>query len=421
MTVLKPNLPCCLLLLTAQLAIAKTNEPVVEIPTVAPEAVGMSSAKLEAVDRVMQGYVDDGEMVGGIAMIARRGKICFFEDYGMADRESGKAMNKDSILRFYSMTKAITTAAALMLHDEGKLDVNDPVSKYLPELSEAQVATDEGLQRAKNEMSVADLMRHTSGLTYGGSANREHNRLFKEHDPNKRDITLAEMAKRLKHVPLAFEPATRWEYGISTDVLGRVVEAAAGQPLDEFLSQRLFEPLGMRDTGFHVPEEKRGRFAACYAPKEGGFEAMPEEHEKFLSPPVFKSGGGGLVSTARDYMRFLLMIERGGELNGQRYLEPGTVALMTNNQLPEEAGWVRFGAEQRDGVGFSYGFSVVEKPSKWDPAAVVGEYGWGGAASTHYWVSPKDELVVITLEQVRPYRKLTEEGLKQLIYDAILD
>jgi len=421
MTLSKRSLPCCLLLFAAQLAFAKTNETAIEIPTAAPEAVGMSSAKLESLDRTMQGYVDSGQMVGGIAMIARRGKICFFEDYGMADRESGTAMNKDSILRFYSMTKAITTAAALMLHDEGKLDVNDPVSKYLPELNDLQVATDDGVKPAENIMTVADLMRHTSGLTYGGSANREHNRLFKEHDPNNRDITLAEMAKRLQKVPLAFEPSTRWEYGISTDVLGRVVEAAAGQSLDEFLSQRLFEPLDMRDTGFSVPAEKLSRFAACYAPKEGSFEVMPEEHDKYLTAPAFKSGGGGLVSTARDYMRFLMMIERGGELNGRRYLKPETVALMTSNQLPEEAGWVRFGAEERDGVGFSYGFSVIEKPSQWDPAARIGEYGWGGAASTHYWVSPEDELVVITLEQVRPYRTLTESGVKQLIYDAILE
>lgn len=407
----------------SQLAAADATETVTEIPVVQPESVGMSSAKLAVVDRQMQSYVDEGEMVGGIAIIARRGKICFFEDYGMADRENAIAMSKDSILRFYSMTKAITTAAALMLYDDGKLDLQAPVHKYLPELEGIEVAIGEGEVRpAKQPMTVADLMRHTSGLTYGwGDGIRD--RLIKKHDPTNRDITLAEMPARLKHIPLAFDPGARWQYGISTDVLGRVVEVASGSTLDEFLLQRLFEPLGMHDTGFWVSHLKASRLVACYAPTKYGFEKIPEEEEtdKYLTPPAFKSGGGGLVSTARDYLRFLMMIERGGKMDGRRYLKPETVNLMTSNQTPAEAGWVRFGEEERDGTGFGFGFSVVEKKSDWDSAARVGEYGWGGAASTHYWVSPKDELIVITLEQVRPYRKLTEEGVKHLIYDAIIE
>lgn len=398
---------------------------VAELPMATPEAVGMSSDKLAAVDQIMQGYVDDGKMMGGIVMIARKGKVCFFEDYGLADREEGRAMNKDSILRFYSMTKAITTTAALMLHDAGKLNVNDPVSKYVPELGDLKVIPADGaddesaLTRAKNPMTIADLMRHTSGLTYGGSDNALHNRLFKEHDPISRDITLAEMPARLKNVPLRFEPSSAWEYGISTDVLGLVVEVAAGQPFDDYLSSQLFEPLDMRDTGFHVPAEKQSRFAACYKPTEEGFDRMDAEDEKYRAAPAFKSGGGGLVSTARDYMRFLMMIERGGELHGRRYLQPETLKLMTTNQTPSEAGWVRFGGEDRVGVGFGFGFNVRDKMSDWDPGGRVGEYGWGGAASTHYWISPNDELIVIALEQIKPYRWLTEFGLKKPIYDAI--
>lgn len=427
----------CILLPTQLPVIAQQTA---EIPIATPEDVGMSTQKLQVVDKAMQSLVDDGKMIGGIAMIARKGKICFFEDYGLANREAGQAMRKDSILRFYSMTKAITTTAILMLSDEGKLDVNDPVSKYLPELSELTVISGEGTAPSKNAMTLADLLRHTSGLTYGYSKNKLHNELFKKHAPTDKKITLAEMPARLKQVPLNFEPSTAWEYGISIDVLGRVIEVVSGKTLEQFLDERLFTPLDMPDTGFHVPKDKAGRFATCYRtpekekknePKDdtgkqtfdykAGFALMPKENTEYLTPPAFQSGGGGLVSTARDYMRFLMMIERGGELNGRRYLKPETVKLMTTNQTPPAAGWVRFGDETRVGVGFSFGFSVRDKMSDWDPASRVGEYGWGGAASTHYWISPKDELIVITLEQVRPYRWLTEFEVKKQIYDAIVE
>lgn len=392
-----------------------------EIPTASPESVGMSSARLAVVDKTMQGYVDSGEMIGGIVLIARKGKICFFEDYGLADRQKRHAMRKDSILRIYSMTKAITTASALMLHDDGKLDVNAPVSKYIPELGQMQVITGDEIASAKRQMTVADLMRHTSGLTYGWDGGKL-SEIFKKHDPTNKALKLSEMPGRLQHVPLRFEPSSGWVYGISTDVLGRVVEVVSGQTLDAFMSNRLFGPLDMKDTGFHVPEEKQSRFAACYELKEGesACTLKEDENEKYASEPMFKSGGGGLVSTARDYMRFLMMIERGGELDGRRYLKRDTVKLMTTNQTPKEAGWVRFGDEIREGVGFGFGFCVRDKMSDWDPGGRVGEYGWGGAASTHYWISPKDELIVITMEQMRPYRWLTEFGVKKQIYDAIV-
>jgi len=415
---IKISLPFCLFS-TCQLtqtALAQSTSK--EIPTAAPEEVGMSSTKLNLVNEIMQGYVENRKMVGGIVIVASKGKVCFFESYGLADQENDRPMKKDSILRFYSMTKSIITAAALMLHDEGKLNVNDPVSKYIPELADAQIVTNDGMKPAQNIMTIADLMRHTSGLTYGGSKNVAHNLLHKKYEPTNHNITLSEMPARLKKIQLAFEPSTGWEYGISIDVLGRVIEVASGKSLEEFFNQRLLSPLDMRDTGFHVPAEKLARFAACYEPKDGGFKLKEQENEKFLKSPVFKSGGGGLVSTARDYMRFLMMIQQGGELEGRRYLKPETVKLMTTNRTPLEAGWVHFG-EVREGVGFGFGFNVRDKMSEWDPGGRVGEYGWGGAASTHFWVSPKDDLIVITLEQIRPYRWLTEFGLKKVIYDAI--
>lgn len=416
--------------LSAELAVAQTalvaEKPAEvasqEIPTASPEAVGMSSAKLAVVDETIQGYVDSGELIGGIVLIARKGKICFFEDYGLANREKGQAMRKDSILRIYSMTKAITTASALMLHDEGKLDVNAPVSKYIPELGQMKVMNGDEITTATKQMTVADLMRHTSGLTYGWDGGKL-GAIHQKHDPINKALKLSEMTGRLQNIPLRFEPSSGWVYGISTDVLGRVVEVVSGQTLDAFMQSRLFGPLDMKDTGFHLPKEKQSRFAACYELKKDAteFTLAEDENEKYATEPMFKSGGGGLVSTARDYMRFLMMIERGGKLDGRRYLKRETVKLMTTNQTPKEAGWVRFGDEIREGVGFGFGFCVRDKMSDWDPGGRVGEYGWGGAASTHYWISPKDELIVVTMEQMKPYRWLTEFGVKKQIYDAIID
>ncbi|MEO1525186.1 MAG: serine hydrolase domain-containing protein [Planctomycetota bacterium] len=388
-----------------------------EIETVQPELVGMSSDKLETVDQIMRGYLDDGKMVGGIVLIARKGKICFFEAYGQADREADRVMQKDSILRFYSMTKAITTTAALMLCDEGKLDVTDPVSKYIPQLQSPTVLSPEGDRTAKNEMTVADLMRHTSGLTYGWSGDRLA-QLHNERGLLERSNTLEQMAGKMENMPIRFEPSTGWEYSIATDVLARVVEVASGKSFEDFLRERLLDPLDMRDTDFHVPPEKQNRFAACYS---GQLKRLAEQDTLYETEPAFKSGGGGLVSTARDYLRFLMMIERGGELDGKRYLKPETVKSMQTNQIPDGVGWIRFGAEVREGVGFGFGFSVRDQMSGWDSGGRVGEYGWGGAASTHYWISPKDELIVITLEQVMPYRWLTEFGLKKAIYDSIIE
>jgi len=238
----------------------------------------------------------------------------------------------------------------------------------------------------------------------------------------KTTVTLQEMASKLDGLPLLFEPGTDWTYGISTDVLGRVVEVASGQSLLEFLDERFFKPLDMKDTGFHVPADKVDRFANNYN-SDGEGKLTVEDNAKtsrYLIEPPFEGGGGGLVSTARDYMRFLLMIQADGEYLGKRYLKPETVALMKNNQVPESVGWIKFGDEVRTGVGFSYGFSVRVEMSDWDSDGRVGEYGWGGAASTHYWTSPKDDLTVITLEQIMPYSFMTELKLKPLIYDAII-
>ena len=298
---------------------------------------------------------------------------------------------------------------------------SDPV-KYLPELKDVQVAAGDELKPATHVMTIADLMRHTAGYSYGGTGNKLHDEGFRALNFFDRAMTLEQMQSQLGGVPLPFEPGTDWMYGVSIDVLGRVVEVVSGQSLDEFFSQRIFEPLGMDDTGFHVPADKVNRFAANYNSDSKGNLRLGDSptNSSYLTPPVMLSGGGGLVSTAGDYMRFLLMIGGGGEFGGTRLMKPETVSLMTTNQVPKEAGWVTFGDQVRTGVGFGFGFNVRDEMSDWDPDGKVGEYGWGGAASTHYWVSPNDKnLVVITIEQIMPYQWLTEFKLKGMIYDTI--
>ena len=392
-----------------------------EIPTAAPEDVGMSSAKLAKVDDVLDGLVEQKRLAGGTVVIARRGKIVYFKSHGIADIESKRPMKNDVIMRFYSMSKAITSAAVMILADEGKLDVNDAVSKHIPKLQDVKVATSDGLVSPQREVTIADLLRHTAGYTYGGSPQSASDAEFKKVDPLDHERTLKQMGERLADVPLAFQPGEDWIYGISIDVLGRVIEVASGQRLDKFLKQRIFNPLGMKDTGFFVPEKKHDRFAQVYNSNEQGKLTIGDNAggRDFSKPRAFLSGGGGLVSTARDYLRFLMMIQQGGTLDGKRIVSEKSVQLMTTSQLPKEVPHIYFGDQQRVGVGFGFGFSVREKMSDWDPAGRVGEYGWGGMASTHYWVSPKDELIVITLEQTLPYSFMTEFAVKALIYDAI--
>ena len=389
-----------------------------ELPLVTPAKAGLSEAKLAKVDRFMESAVGGQKLAGGIVMVSHNGRIGFFHSYGLMDREAQKPMMPDTIFRIYSMSKAITTAAALNLMDAGKLGLEDPVSKYIPGFAHVMVATTNGLREPSRPVTVRDLMLHISGLTYGGGpdALREaYARLKPEQSTN-----IAEMTEKLAQVPLAFDPGTDWSYGVGIDVLGRVIEAASSKSLDVFLSQTIFQPLDMRDTGFSVPPGKLERFAANYGRTNGLKVIDIPAQSKFAGKVTLFSGGGGLVSTARDYMRFLTMIQNGGKLEGHRILQSNTVKLMSSNLLPDAAFPIYFGNEKHFGTGFGLGFAVCTKDSSWDPAAHVGEFGWDGAASTHYWVSPSDKLIVLTLEQTMPFEFDTERGVKQIIYDSIL-
>jgi CubicO group peptidase (beta-lactamase class C family) len=389
-----------------------------EIPIVPPAQAGLSETTLSGVDQFMEHAVADRKIAGGIVIISHDGKIGFFQTYGLMDLGANKPMARDTIFRIYSMSKAITTAAALTLYESGKLGLDDPVLKYIPSFTDLKVATPGGLRAPTRPMTVKDLMLHTSGLTYGEGpdALKEAFGRLKPMD----STNLAEMAEKLSHVPLAFDPGTDWVYGVGIDVLGRVIEVVSGESLDVFLGKTIFRPLDMPDTAFNVPPEKVGRFAANYRRTPEGLEVIDAPADsKFARPVTLFSGGGGLVGTARDYMRFLTMIEGGGILDGHRILQSKTVELMTSNQLPAKAFPIYFGKEKRYGTGFGFGFSMRTEITNWDPAGHVGEFGWGGAASTHYWVSPKDKLVVVTLEQIMPYEWDTEFGIKKIIYDSV--
>jgi len=385
---------------------------------VAPADAGLSEGKLAEVDQFMEHQVTDHKVAGGIVVVSHDGKIGFFRTYGQMDREAKKRMLPDTIFRLYSMSKSITTAAALTLYDAGRIGLDDPVSKYIPSFADLKVATTNGLRAPTRPMTIRDLMLHTAGLTYGAGpdALKEAYSRLKPMD----SANLEEMAAQLSKVPLAYDPGTDWIYSVSIDVLGRVIEVVSGEGFDVFLKKIIFDPLDMPDTAFNVPPEKLSRFAANYSRSPDGLKVVDAPVDsKYGKRITFFSGGGGLVGTARDYLRFLTMIVDDGELDGHRILKPATVKLMTSNQLPAKAFPIYFGKEIRYGTGFGLGFSVRTEITKWDPSGRVGEYGWGGAASTHYWVSPSDKLIVVTLEQIMPYEWDTEFGMKMLIYDAV--
>jgi len=390
-----------------------------DLPLAAPEDVGMSSEKLARIDEVMQRRIDAGELVGGSVLVSRRGQVVYFKQFGLMDAEAKKPWRADTIVRIYSMSKAITSAAALMLCDEGKLSVDDPVEKHLPELAGRMVYDPAGNRPAKTTMTVRDLLRHTSGLIYGNPEGDELAKQYEAADLFFKDKpgSLADFVERLKPLPLAFDPGTDWHYGVSIDVLGAIVERASGKTLDAFFRERIFEPLGMVDTGFEVPTEKLERFAACYERKDDKWvvEDAPAT-SRYAKKVTLYSGGGGLVSRAADYWRFLMMIAGRGEAGGVRLLKPETVDLMTHNQLDETTGWI-----EEPGQGFGLGFKVVVEPIPKEDRRRLGEYSWAGRASTHYWTNPREELTMVTLEQTLPFSDKTLVTVQPLIYDAIVE
>lgn len=398
-----------------------------EIPTAKPEDVGMSSKTLAEIEPKLKSFIDHQQIPGAITLIARKGKIVYANAQGWQSIEKKKPMKLDSIVRMYSMSKPITSSAIMILVDEGKLKLDDPVAKHLPEFKNVTVFVEKGsaglkTEKPKVEMTIRDLLRHTGGLTYGLFGETPVDQLYREKNMLTKKATLKEMVTRLSNIPLAKQPRTEWIYSISTDVLGRIVEVASGMPFDKFLNKRIFGPLDMKDTSFFVPREKLGRFTTAYQAKKDGKGLEPFDLDatgEFAKNPKLLSGGGGLCSTGRDYLRFCQMILNGGELEGVRILRKETVAQMTRNQLPKELMPIRFGELKMSGVGFGLGFSVRVSKSFLDLASPVGEIGWDGYASTHFWISPKDKLIVITLTQFAPYSPRLSGAVKPIVYRAL--
>lgn len=429
-----------------------------DLPTGKPAREGLSAARLEHITEQMNQAVADGVMVGGLGLIARNGRVVYEETYGLADREAGTPMRNDAIFRIYSMSKPITSVAVMMLYEQGHFFLNDPVARYLPELADLEVAvstadggdtriTSDGTssrtegegdaERAgetrepRRQPTIRDLLTHTAGFTYGVFGNTEVDKLYREAQLMSDDMTLETFVERLGEIPLQYEPGSRWHYSVSIDVLGRLVEAVSGMSFGEYLEKHLFEPLGMVDTGFRVPEDEWSRVAQLYSPKgtppgPGAFMAPSTSTELEVADESvsagyrpgaqFESGGGGLVSTARDYLRFSQMLLNGGELDGVRILSPKTVELMTSNHL----GDLPMGFGQR-GVGFGLGFAIAMDIGEIGELGSVGEYNWGGAAGTRFWIDPVEQLIGIFMVQSIPHRTRLAGDFKVLTYQALVE
>lgn len=386
-----------------------------ELQVCDPASAGLDPEKLAKIVPAMEAHVEQGKLVGGMGLVARGDKIVFAETWGQRDREKQIPMTEDTIFRIYSMSKPITSVAAMILVEEGKLKLDAPVSEYLPELSNLKVLVekkdDDGTTRYEEvpparPMTVRDLLRHTSGFTYGFFGNSEVDKRYRRAGVLTTDRTLEDTIRKLAGIPLAFHPGTRWHYSVSTDVLGRVVEVTSGKSLDEFFRDRIFQPLGMNDTFFTVPSGKLPRLAQMYAPdNRGGLKpALALRSRRFVNPANrFYSGGGGLCSTAADYLAFCQMLLNEGALGDVRILRPETVRLMHSNQLED-------GIQHAPGFQFGLGFRIDHR----------GIYGWGGAAGTRFWIDPKNRLITIYMVQINPTGPFDySREMKNLVYAAL--
>ena len=400
------------------------------VPTAEAETVGMSTNRLERLDRAMQGYIDRNEVAGVVTLVARRGKVVHFSAAGKRDAEAGTPMQHDTIFRMASMTKPIASVALMMLYEEGHFHLRDPISKWLPEFSDMQVAVsapeDERiaggykLSPAARPITVQHVLTHTAGLanSYRGLTQAAFQETVAPRAPGD---TVADMLKRLAKLPLNFHPGDRWEYGRGTDVVGRLVEVMSGQTLDTFLRERIFEPLDMPDTHFYLPTSKLGRFAAQYRPGDDGTFVLadaPSAESRFVKAPhTYFSGAGGLVSTARDYFRFHQTMLNGGELGGARILSRKTIELMTANHTGDYGIWLA-----GPGYGFGLGYAIVTDLGPSGTPRSEGSYYWGGAYGTIFWVDPSEELIGILLTQIRPYTHLRiRQDLATMTYQAVVD
>ena len=406
------------------------------LPRTQPEEVGLSAFRLERLTEALEGYAEDGRLAGGVAIVARHGKVAYLEAFGYRDRESGAPMQEDSIFRIASQTKGLISVGVMMLQEEGKLLITDPVGRYLPEFMRTTVAERDGnggyrVVDAIRPITIRDLLTHTAGIGYGGGPATD---TWAEAGITGwyfayRDEPIGDTITRLAGLPFDAQPGSAFVYGYNTDILGAVIERVSGSPLDVFMRERILEPLGMHDTGFYLPRDKADRLTVVYSATGSGIERAPDAGAETatdgLLAPVGQgayldgprksfSGGAGFLSTDGDYARFLQMMLNDGELDGTRLLSRTTVELMTTDHL----GDIAF----NPGQGFGLGFFVVKEPGRRGEPGSTGEYGWFGAYHSAYWVDPTVDLVVVYLTQLMPAGAVNDQGtLRALVYQAIID
>jgi CubicO group peptidase (beta-lactamase class C family) len=399
------------------------------LPTAKPEQVGLSSERLARITEMLGDNIAKGDIPGAVLLIARHGKAAYFESLGALDPQTKTPMRKDAIFRIYSMSKPITTVAAMMLYEEGRITLDEPIGKYLPQLAKPMVGVEitgsSGgepkleLMPAKRPITIQDLMRHSSGFTYGFFGNTAVKKLYADAHLFEGDFTNADFVERIAKLPLAYQPGTTWDYSHSTDVLGRLIEVVSGKSLLAFEEERILRPLGMTDTSFYVTDvAKQPRIAEPFAnDRTIGVGA------EFNDPRIgqkWESGGGGMVSTASDYARFLQMLLDGGTFEGKHILGPKTVAYMTSDQLGSVVVPGPYYLPG-PGYGFGLGFAVRREAGVASANGSPGEYNWAGAGGTAFWVDPKEKLIVVFMMQSPSKRQHYRALLRDMIYAALLD
>jgi CubicO group peptidase (beta-lactamase class C family) len=398
------------------------------LPTAVPESVGFSSERLGRITEALRSDIAKGTIPGAVLLISRHGKIAYFESLGSLDPQAKTTMGWDAIFRIYSMSKPITTACAMMLFEQGKLALSDPVAKYIPDFKTVQVGEEKrdadgkvtlDLVAAKRPMTIQDLMRHTSGLTYGFFGEGAVKKAYRDANLNAGDPDNAEFVSRLAKLPLVYQPGTTWEYSQATDVLGRVIEVVTGKPLYQALKDMLFDPLEMTETSFYVTEPARQSRIAEPFTSDRTIGAGAEVNDPRIARK-YESGGGGLVATAMDYARFAQMLLNGGTLDGRRYLGSKTIAFMASDHMGD---LIKRGPYDLVGPGhkFGLGFAVRTDAGVSAAAGSVGDYAWGGAGGTYFWVDPAEKMFVVFMMQSPSKRAQYRPLLRNMVYAAIVE
>ena len=392
---------------------------------VTPENVGFSSQRLQRFDSLLQGYIDSGLLPNAMMLVARHGEVAYFNHFGLADYARQRPVAEDTIYRIYSMSKPVTSVAVMMLLEEGHFQLDDPVSLFIPEFENVEIyVNDQARTRPDPPVTIHHLLTHTAGLTYDFLDTSPVDTLYEQADLRNRDVPLEQWIKRLTAQPLVFQPGENWRYSMATDVLGYLVQAVSGKPFEAFLQERIFDPLGMVDTAFYVPPEKVDRFAEVYG--VGRWVIGPEHLGDFTQKPAWPSGGGGLVGTVNDYLRFCRMLANGGTFNGQRIISRKTMEVMTMNHVPVHLFPLTIGKPMH-GYGFGLGFNVLLDVAASGRVASAGEYGWSGAAGTHFWIDPVEDIIAIFMTQVmhrdedqQPViTRSYQADLRTLVYQAL--